>query len=418
MKIDVNEKYIQAAHEEAAAIGRELGVVETFNRMAERYVNGHWKRFVPKLELFSKPLKGGVFVDYGCKFGHLTPMLIDQGVKEIYAIDVDRSYLDAGRQVFGSKYPVNYVQSENCYVDIPSNSADFILTNEVISHINPKFLDTYYAEAARILKPNGQLVISDGNNWMHLQTRLDLLEWYSLWESGTSKEFGDANYIKRRTAMIAKEFPDLKDEDLAHVAKNTSGLWGEEIIDAVRRFKEGNFVERPHRPGVYPTHPTHGVVMERAFDPVQVIRALETYGLKGNQVLRGKEIADFSKIGETKNFTIRATKLPETIEDLQDHARATLVNEPEAFPRHLTATDSELIGKGNLLIKMRERAKQDVSLRNKVREIFFPNDTLDSEIGTTLRLLATHKKAAERDGRKQGAKDIALVIKMLQEKSA
>jgi SAM-dependent methyltransferase len=345
MKITVNEDFVQKAHEDAARRGAEVGAGSMFQTMAARYVDGHWRRFISRLERFSSPLKGGTFVDYGCKFGHLTPLLVDQGVEKVYAVDVMEEYLTDGQAVFGTTYPVQYVRSENCFVNIPSDSADFILTNEVISHINPAFLDVYYSEVARVLKPGGELIISDGNNWMNLETRLDLLEWYQAWEEGSSKEFGESNYVVQRRKVIEAFDPSLPDEDVEHIARNTSGLWGDQIAKAIEDFKAGRLVKRPYRPGICPTHPALGVMMEKAFDPTQVIRALEMYGMSAKQVLRGVERDDLRMIGATKNFTIRARKLPADVGALQDFARAALASDDHQF----TAMDMENIGAATLL---------------------------------------------------------------------
>ena len=346
MTISVNDAFVQNAHEEVIAAARNDGAGRNFLRMSERHVDGHWRRFVPKLEVFSRPLAGSIFVDYGSKFGHLTPLLIDQGVKKIFAVDVNDDYLDQGARFFGTRFPVDYLKSEDCYIDIPSASVDLVLANEMISHINPAFLDTFYAEVARVLKPDGELVISDGNNWAHLQTRLDLLDWYGRWDGGRSKEFGENNYGLMRRQVIAERYPAIDAADLDYLAKNTSGMHGPRLFRQVERYLAGErFIERPHRPGVYPTHPRHGVVMERAFDPRQVLIALETYGIGAVQILRGKPLHDDRRRGETKNFTIRGRKLPESVEALAEHARRTLVKTTNVQARSLRKRTKQTIKK-------------------------------------------------------------------------
>ncbi|MGI9501551.1 MAG: class I SAM-dependent methyltransferase [Geminicoccaceae bacterium] len=361
MAVEVDEAFVQKAHEDVHAEALKGDGGNAFLRMCERYVDGHWRRFTKKVELFSKPLAGGVFVDFGSKFGHLTPLLIDQGVEKVYAVDVNDEYLEQGQRFFGARFPVTYVKSEDCYVDIPSASADFVLANEMISHINPGLLDTFYAEVARILKPSGELVISDGNNWAHLKTRLDLLDWYSLWESGTSKEFGERNYRLMRREMIAERYPDLSAEDLDYLAENTSGTYGERLFQQVERYVSGGvFIERPHRPGICPTHPHHGVVMERGFDPRQVIMSLEAYGVKAVQVLRGRVLEDDARRGLTKNFTIRGHKMPEAVEALAEHARNTVMQVVDAPKSAEKARKKSARRRKPLYARLFKRAKRIV----------------------------------------------------------
>ena len=151
-----------------------------------------------------------------------------------------------------------------------------------------------------------------------------MIDWYSLWESGTSKEFGESNYTKQRYVMIKNSFKDrrprLTPEELGYYAKNTSGLWGARLC---RALDEGRFTERPYRAGMQPTHPNYGVAMERAFYPLEVELSLRTYGLMTEQVVgttKPRHLRSEEERGKYKNFVIRATKLPETIEAMKQFA--------------------------------------------------------------------------------------------------
>jgi SAM-dependent methyltransferase len=298
-----------------------------FQRMSERYRDGHWEKTVRKLGLFSRPLEGGTFLDFGCKFGHLTPLLKEFGASSVISVDVDDEYLADGARFIGERFGSRYVKSDDCYLEIASNSVDFILVNEVISHINPSLLDVFYGECARVLKVGGELVISDGNNFSHYGTRVDLIDWYAQWESGSSKEFGDTNYEKQRFVLLRRAFKErrLPEEQLRYYAHNTSGLFGERLIETVRRaLDEGVFTERPYRPGTPPIHPGYGVAMERAFYPLQVEMSLRTYGLRTEQLIgvsKPRLIRSEEERGKTKNFVIRGTKLPEDPEALKQFAR-------------------------------------------------------------------------------------------------
>jgi hypothetical protein len=125
-----------------------------------------------------------------------------------------------------------------------------------------------------------------------------------------------------RERLIARHFPALDPSQLAYLAAATSGLWGQQVVDAVRRYVQGgSFVERRYHPGSCPTHPEYGVVMERGFFPDQVERSLVTWGFEAVQVHRNRPIRREADRGRSKNFTIRGTKLPEAIDALQAHAR-------------------------------------------------------------------------------------------------
>lgn len=302
------------------------GAGSKFQRMSDRYRQGHWERVIRKIGLFSKPIAGGVFVDFGCKFGHLTPVIVELGACSVISVDVDEEYLSDGQRFIGAQFGSRYVASDDCYLDIDPNSVDFLLANEVISHINPAYLDTFYLESARILRTGGEIVISDGNNFAHRDTRNNLVDWYDLWDRGYSKEFKDGNYEQKRFALLRRRLKDLRipDERLRYFAANTAGLWGDRLIHTVRRaVEQGIFVERPNRPGVPPIHPVYGVAMERGFHPLQVEVSLRCLGINAKQILPGafpRPIGDEYERGRSKNFVIRGVKLSEEADVLKSLA--------------------------------------------------------------------------------------------------
>lgn len=319
----LNDVLIEAEYQTLYDDARSKGATEKFTRFSQRCATGHWRDYVGKFDFFTRSLKGAVFVDFGCKFGHITPILKQLGVDQVYSVDVDPEHLDQGAKFIGQRYGSIYVESQDCMVNIPSNVADMILVNEVISHINPAILDTFYQEMCRILKPGGEIIISDGNNYANFNTYSDLIDWYLLWEHGKSKEFGDKNYSTSRRAIVRKAVPGLTNLALDAIAENTAGLWGEKLIAAARGYEQGAFQPRPIRVGVSPTHPTIGVVMERGFFPVEVELALRRYGVDTLQLLRGKPITDGTQRGATKNFTIRGTKVDENVESFKALALKT-----------------------------------------------------------------------------------------------
>jgi len=325
---DDKKTRLNEVYGEILADSEARGAGNKFVRMSARYKDGHWEKTIKKLGLFSRPLAGGTFMDFGCKFGHLTPLLTEFGVTKVFSVDVDEEHLRDGAAFIGERFGSEFVMSDDCYLDVPSNSVDFILVNEVISHINPTLLPIFFQETARVLTVGGEMVISDGNNWSNKKTRDDLIDWYALWEAGSSKEFGESNYTKQRYVMIKNSFKDrrprLTPEELDYYAKNTSGLWGARLIETVRRaLDEDRFTERPYRVGMPPIHPNYGVAMERAFYPEEVELSLRTYGLMTEQVIgttKPRALRTEEERGKYKNFVIRATKLPETIEAMKQFA--------------------------------------------------------------------------------------------------
>jgi len=228
-----------------------------------------------------------VIVDYGCKYGHLLPMFISLEARKAIGIDVDDEYVNAGSTLFQGMYSnVEIFKSEEGYVPLQSGTVDFVLVNEVISHVNPAFLETVYAEIARILKPGGKILISDGNNIEYAPCLEALAPLWNAWENGpdgakTDRDIVTKSYLSRRKEIIRSRHPQLDDAHVDILAQNTSGLWGNFLIKIIDDYVDsGNLIRRPYRLGTSPTNPgMSGVMMERGFYAEQVVRSLESYGL-------------------------------------------------------------------------------------------------------------------------------------------
>src|ERR1044072_7003474 len=170
---------MQEIYTQILELGRVSGAGSKFIRMSELYASGAWERTSAKLSFFTRPLSGGTVLDYGSKFGHLTPVLKSLGAARVINVDVDEEYLRDGEGFIG--------------------------------HINPAFLFTCFQEVARVMKPGAELVISDGNNLDLAEVKDGLMESWCQWEHGTSKELG-SNYQAMRARMLAKAFPNLPED--------------------------------------------------------------------------------------------------------------------------------------------------------------------------------------------------------------
>jgi SAM-dependent methyltransferase len=241
-----------------------------------------------------------VVVDYGCKYGHLLPMFLSLGAKEVIGIDVEKEYVGPGSALFQEIHPnVRIIQSENGYVPIQPEMVDFVLLNEVISHVNPAFLEVVYAEISRILKPGGKVLISDGNNIGYKPCLDALFPLWDAWENGpdgvkTDRDTVIKSYLTRRKEIVRSHYPELDAEQVDYLARNTSSLWGTFLIKTIDDYvNSGELIRRPYRQGTSPTNPGYsGVVMERGFYSAQVIYSLESYGLEAQDLSLTSPVAN------------------------------------------------------------------------------------------------------------------------------
>ncbi len=283
---------ITAAYAKLQASEANLGATPGFIGRTADYAAGAWNYDHQLISLVPGSLKGKAVLDFGAKYGHTIPLLFALGAQSVIAVDVEDEYLSAGNSVFGAIYASSqHLRSERGLLQLQPQTVDLVIVNEVISHINFAYLETFYSEVARILRPKGHVLISDGNNLANETMRKGLPDVWDAWENGpqgrkTERDVVAVPYIERRARIARQRQPSLTDSEIDCLAKNTSGLFGEMLANTIDEFaKTKMLIERPYRYATCPTNPgPGGVVMERPFHPADVVRSLEANALTAKQV--------------------------------------------------------------------------------------------------------------------------------------
>lgn len=110
------------------------------------------------------PIKGNI-LDYGIGKGHFSGYLLEDSAIQVYACDFSEETVTninnqfTGKQNFKGCYLVKGFPSE-----FREQQFDFVFLIEAIEHLTDNYLDTTIAEAKRILKPGGTLVITTPND--------------------------------------------------------------------------------------------------------------------------------------------------------------------------------------------------------------------------------------------------------------
>jgi SAM-dependent methyltransferase len=164
---------------------------------------------------------------------------------------------------------------------------DLLLSIEAISHYHD--VDAFLDECARVLKPGGRLLISDGNNGANRGLARFTEQLWERYERGPAGSFGDRSVgdsmTGRRETIIARAFPGLDSTRVHALAENTSGMVKDEIVAAVAgHLAGGPAPDRPYRFGTLPRDPEWGYVLEALFDPPQLARDIARRGFEARAV--------------------------------------------------------------------------------------------------------------------------------------
>ena len=105
----------------------------------------------------------GTMLDIGCGPGHIPPLIIDRiPNSQVVGLDAAETMLSlAENRRLGCKNPdrISYQQGDAKRLVFPDDSFDVVISNTVMHHIHDPV--PFLAEAYRVLKPEGAILIRD-----------------------------------------------------------------------------------------------------------------------------------------------------------------------------------------------------------------------------------------------------------------
>ena len=126
-------------------------------------MNEHWARYQ-----FAKPLvHGKLVVDAGCGVGYGSAFLA-ASARLVLALDTSTEALEAAREEY-SHPKVALINADCGRLPLPDASVDIVASFEVIEHLND--WQALISEAARVLSPHGQLLVSTPNRIYSQESR-------------------------------------------------------------------------------------------------------------------------------------------------------------------------------------------------------------------------------------------------------
>ena len=237
-------------------------------------------------------VQGRVVVDAGSGFGMVPNLAASWGAKSVVALELHRPMVESHQRTLRSAFPqlagrVHPVRSDASVLPVRTASADVVVSIEAISHYYD--VDAFLDESARVLRPGGWLVISDGNNGANPATRAHTEDLWERMERGPEGPCGDHVVIEpmewRRVKLIRERWPQLPEEKVQHFARNTSGLIVPEIAAAIDgHLAGGPAPATPYRRGVSPREPVWGYWHEQLFDPPKLAADIARRGFRARAI--------------------------------------------------------------------------------------------------------------------------------------
>jgi SAM-dependent methyltransferase len=229
---------------------------------------------------------GKVVVDAGSGFGMVSNLLAHWGAKRVLALEVHTPMVQSHARVNAAHFPelaglVHHVRGDASAMPVRGASADVVISIEAISHYFD--VDAFLDECARVLRPGGQLLVSDGNNGANPGIRAHVVELWDRLENGPEGPFGNEvvpePMVKRRERVLRGGFPELPAARVAELARLTSGMDRAQIAAAVSaHLRGGPAPASPYVRGRCPRDPEWGYVLEQLFDGRDLAARLERRG--------------------------------------------------------------------------------------------------------------------------------------------
>jgi len=198
------------------------------------------------------------------------------GAKEVIGYDLNTEKIDLFEKLLFYHDPkvgnVKPVLGDSSNIAFPDEYFDVVVTNETLSHVRE--MECTIEEVYRVLKPRGRFLIRDGNNSLFFLGRMRRRRFWKKIERGRVDPslFRSTDiplpFIEVRKRMILEKFPQMDREKIQLLSRETAGMFGDEIFEAVEKFEITGRL--PARPKFRYRNPVTGEFPEREFNPIRL----------------------------------------------------------------------------------------------------------------------------------------------------
>jgi len=260
-----------------------------FHRYFTRYSNP--KKFDGYLNLCKylfqvTKSKDASVLDLGCGFGLMATVFGLYGSREVVGYDLNDEKMGCFKKILLHLNPeiknVKPVLGDSSKIGYPDEYFDVVVANETFSHIRE--MRGSFTEVHRVLKIGGRFLLRDGNNSLFLLGRIRRRRFWRRIEQGPVDPswFRSTDiplpYFEVRKKMIHEKFPKMGLEKVNFLSRATSGMFGDEIYEALYEFERcGAIFERPK---FRYRNPVTGEFPEKELNPFTLKSMLEQTGFE------------------------------------------------------------------------------------------------------------------------------------------
>ena len=248
---------------------------------AQRYVSAIRRA----LQLDEHPVMGLRVLEIGSGFGLTSTALAMMGAQVVHALDSHAPMVATCRSYIPTwPHPLPVVAEVGQAHALPyaNKHFDLVVTVEALSHfLHPQ---QCLAEAHRVLKPGGRLVIADDNNALNPESVATTQAVWSRFENGPPTEDIHGHrvrvpYVQRRQQLIEQAYPDLSGDAAQRIARGTAYMVKDDILKAVAQYHQDGTLPQSHfQPDRCPVEPESGQFIENLIDPLRLASDLEALG--------------------------------------------------------------------------------------------------------------------------------------------